>query len=125
MENQEKINFKKIYKSNKKQMIKIEKGKIVGLDLIANIKDLKTDFIFNLEIEFNQDTSIQKMIANQGILLPYKFSKMVEKIKLRLIFLSKKNVESSKFFDFSYDFLAQWIDLEVKKILNEDGKNYF
>ena len=73
MENQEKINFKKIYKSNKKQMIKTEKGKIVGLDLIANIKDLKTDFIFNLEIEFNQDTSIQKMIANQGILLPYKF----------------------------------------------------
>jgi hypothetical protein len=129
MKNQEEKTFKEIYKSNKKQMIKIKKGKIIGLDLINKIKDLKSEFIFDLEMEFSKDIAIQKIVANQGILLPYKFSKYVEKAKLTLFILAQEEKISSEEIDIALHLLNDIINEQIKKIVLENtlntSKNFF
>lgn len=124
MENKEKKFFKEIYQANKNQMIKIKEGKIIGLDLIAKIKNSKSTFSFNLEIEFKLDVPIQKEVANQGFLLPYKFSKFIEKAKVTLFSLSNNNQISSELMKICFREFNQIINEEVEKILLQNTKGF-
>lgn len=124
MENKEKKFFKEIYQANKNQMIKIKEGKIIGIDLIAKIKNSKSTFSFNLEIEFKLDVPIQKEVANQGFLLPYKFSKFIEKAKVTLFSLSNNNQISSELMKICFREFNQIINEEVEKILLQNTKGF-
>jgi hypothetical protein len=73
--------YQEQYELNKLQMIKSKKGKIVSLKLLEDLKNPNSVFDINVSVLFNPEICLQKHVFNQGFLLPYKFSKELEKAK--------------------------------------------
>lgn len=114
------LNVKKTYKSNKLQMVKSKKGKIIGLELSEKIKNIDSNTDITFDIEFNPNIPIQKIVMNQGILLPYKFSKRMEKSKLVLYFMYQNTDMDKDFLKKQFLILNEFIKMEIHKILHRE-----
>lgn len=114
--------YKEQYKANKLQMIKTKKGRIVCLELLEELKKNNSTIDLDVNVVFNPEICLQKYIFNQGFLLPYKFSKDLEKAKL-ILFLLKDNehISESEFKTCLFD-LNQIINNEINKILKKHTK---
>lgn len=114
--------YKEQYKANKLQMIKTKKGRIVCLELLEELKKIDSTIDLDVNVVFNPKICLQKYIFNQGFLLPYKFSKDLEKAKL-ILFLLKDNehISESEFKTCLFD-LNQIINNEIDKILQKHTK---
>jgi hypothetical protein len=119
MKNEETRTLKEIFKSNKKDMIKIKQGKIIGIDLLDKLKKSEYNLKFDIEIKFTLEESVQKMVMNQGFLLPYKFSKNIEKAKIILFLLLEKKQISNEEANIGFYQLNEFINLEIKHIINK------
>lgn len=114
--------YQEQYKANKLQMIKTKKGRIVSLELLEDLKKTDSNIDIDVNVVFNPKICLQKYIFNQGFLLPYKFSKDLEKAKL-ILFLLKDNehISESEFKTCLFD-LNQIINNEIDKILQKHTK---
>ena len=124
----EKLNlgsYQEQYNSNKLQMIKTKKGRIVSLELLEDLK--KKDSIVNIDVNvvFSPKICLQKYLFNQGFLLPYKFSKDLEKAKLTLFLLKENEHISESEFSISIFQLNEKLNKEINKILQKHTKKNF
>ena len=87
--------YQEQYELNKLQMIKSKKGRIVSLQLLEDLSKKDSIVDVNINVVFNLKICLQKHLFNQGFLLPYKFSKQLEKAKFTL-FLLRENEHISK-----------------------------
>ena len=114
--------YQEQYKINKQQIIKDKKGRIVSLELLEELKKEEAVINIDISISFEPETTLQKIVFNQGFLLPYKFSKEVEKAKF-ILFLLKDNEEiSKKEFKISLFQLNQVINEQIDAILKKHTK---
>ena len=121
----EKLNlgsYQEQYKANKLQMIKTKKGRIVSLELLEELKKIDSTINLDVNVVFNPKICLQKYIFNQGFLLPYKFSKDLEKAKL-ILFLLKDNehISESELKTCLFD-LNEKLNNEIDKILQKHTK---
>ena len=114
--------FKEQYQENKRQLIKSKKGKIVSLQLIEDLKTKKDVIDIDIELYFEVEKSIQKIIFNQGILLPYKFSKFVEKAKFNLFHARQIDAISEEELNILFFALNLLINNEIRDLLVENCK---
>lgn len=114
--------YQEQYKANKLQMIKTKKGRIVSLELLEELKKIDSTINLDVNVVFNPKICLQKYIFNQGFLLPYKFSKDLEKAKL-ILFLLKDNehISESEFKTCLFD-LNEKLNNEIDKILQKHTK---
>jgi hypothetical protein len=117
--------LKEIYQSNKNQFIKTKKARIISLDLISKLKDLNCVIELELEFVFSMNQSIQKIVANQGFLLPYKFSKKIEKEKIALFLLRENDSISNLEFEAFIFQLNQSIEQQIEVLIKENYKVNF
>jgi hypothetical protein len=127
----EKLNlgsYQEQYKANKLQMIKTKKGRIVSLELLEDLKKTDSNIEIGVNIVFDPKICIQKHLFNQGFLLPYKFSKDLEKAKLTLFLLIENDHISESEFKISLFELNEKLNREIHKILikyNEKDWNFY
>jgi hypothetical protein len=116
----EKLNlgsYQEQYKANKLQMIKTKKGRIVSLELLEDLKKTDSNIDIDVNVVFSPKICIQKHLFNQGFLLPYKFSKDLEKAKLTLSLLKdNEHISESEFKTCLFD-LNEKVNKEIDKIL--------
>jgi hypothetical protein len=110
--------FKEQYQYNKKQMIKSKNGKIVSMQLLEELKSKKQIINFNVEMSFEVEKSIQKIVFNQGILLPYRFSKFIEKAKFNLFHAKEIGGMTEEELNVSFYGLNLLINYEIKQLLS-------
>lgn len=110
--------FKEQYKYNKKQMIKSKNGKIVSMQLLEELKSKKHIINFDVEMSFEVEKSIQKIVFNQGILLPYRFSKFIEKAKFNLFHAKQIGGMTQEELNTSFYALNLLINYEIKQLLS-------
>ncbi len=109
--------YQEQYKANKLQMIKTKKGRIVSLELLEDLKKTNSNIDIDVNVVFNPKICIQKHLFNQGFLLPYKFSKNLEKAKLTLFLLKENEHISESEFKISLFELNEKVNKEIDKIL--------
>ena len=109
--------YQEQYKANKLQMIKSKKGRIVSLELLEDLKKTDSNIDIDVNVVFNPKICIQKHLFNQGFLLPYKFSKDLEKAKLTLFLLKDNEHISESEFKISLFELNEKVNKEIDKIL--------
>lgn len=118
--------YQEQYKANKLQMIKSKKGKIVSLNLLEDLKNPNAVFDINVNVLFTPEICLQKHLFNQGFLLPYKFSKELEKAKFVLFLLRKNKHISGKEFLVSLEELNQVIHEQIDQILKKHtGEDWY
>ena len=110
--------FKEQYQYNKKEMIKSKNGKVVSLQLIEELKSKKQIINFDVKISFEVEQSIQKKVFNQGILLPYRFSKFIEKAKFNLFHAEQIGGMTEEELNVSFYALNLLINYEIKQLLS-------
>jgi hypothetical protein len=110
--------FKEQYQYNKKQMIKSKNGKIVSMQLLEELKSKKHIINFDVEMSFEVEKSIQKIVFNQGILLPYRFSKFIEKAKFNLFHAKQIGGMTQEELNTSFYALNLLINYEIKQLLS-------
>ena len=115
--------YKEQYKTNKKQMIKEKKGRIVSLELLEKIRNQDEIIDIDVSISFLPEISLQKVVLKEGFLLPYKFSKKIEKAKFVFFLLRKHNRISEEGLMNSLYELNQLINEEISIILQMHTKN--
>ena len=111
--------YQEQYKANKLQMIKSKKGKIVSLNLLEDLKNPNAVLDIDVNVFFTPEICLQKYIFNQGFLLPYKFSKELEKAKFVLFLLRKNKHISGKEFRVSLEELNKIIHEQIDLILKK------
>lgn len=111
--------YQEQYELNKLQMIKSKKGKIVSLKLLEDLKNPNSVFDINVSVLFNPEICLQKHVFNQGFLLPYKFSKELEKAKFVRFLLRKNKHISEKEFLVSLGELNKVIHEQIDQILKK------
>ena len=109
--------YQEQYKANKLQMIKSKKGRIVSLELLEDLKKTDSNVDIDVNVVFSPKICIQKHLFNQGFLLPYKFSKDLEKAKLTLFLLKDNEHISESEFKISLFELNEKVNKEIDKIL--------
>lgn len=109
--------YQEQYKANKLQMIKTKKGRIVSLELLEDLKKTDSNIDIDVNVVFNPKICLQKHLFNQGFLLPYKFSKDLEKAKLTLFLLKDNEHISESEFKISLFELNEKVNKEIDKIL--------
>ncbi len=109
--------YQEQYKANKLQMIKTKKGRIVSLELLEDLKKTDSNIDIDVNVVFNPKICLQKHLFNQGFLLPYKFSKDLEKAKLTLFLLKENEHISESEFNISLFELNEKVNKEIDKIL--------
>jgi hypothetical protein len=109
--------YQEQYKANKLQMIKTKKGRIVSLELLEDLKKPNSNIDIDVNVVFNPKICLQKHLFNQGFLLPYKFSKNLEKAKLTLLLLKENEHISESEFKISLFELNEKVNKEIDKIL--------
>jgi hypothetical protein len=109
--------YQEQYKANKLQMIKSKKGRIVSLELLEDLKKIDSNIDIDVNVVFNPKICLQKHLFNQGFLLPYKFSKNLEKAKLTLLLLKENEHISESEFKISLFELNEKVNKEIDKIL--------
>ena len=109
--------YQEQYKANKLQMIKTKKGRIVSLELLEDLKKTNSNIDIDVNVVFNPKICLQKHLFNQGFLLPYKFSKNLEKAKLTLLLLKENEHISESEFKISLFELNEKVNKEIDKIL--------
>lgn len=118
--------YQEQYELNKQQMIKSKKGRIVSLQLLENLKNPNSVFDINVNVVFNSEICLQKHLFNQGFLLPYKFSKQLEKAKFLRFLLRKNKHISEKEFLISLEKLNQVIHEQIDQILKKHtGEDWY
>lgn len=111
--------YQEQYEINKQQMIKDKKGRIVSLELLEELKKEEAVIDIDVSITFDPKISLQKIVFNQGFLLPYKFSKELEKAKFILFLLRKNEHISEQEFQISLIELNQVINEQINIILEK------
>ncbi len=109
--------YQEQYKANKLQMIKTKKGRIVSLELLEDLKKTDSNVDIDVNVVFSPKICLQKHLFNQGFLLPYKFSKDLEKAKLTLFLLKENEHISESEFKISLFELNEKVNKEIDKIL--------
>lgn len=109
--------YQEQYKANKLQMIKTKKGRIVSLELLEDLKKTDSNIDIDVNVVFSPKICLQKHLFNQGFLLPYKFSKDLEKAKLTLFLLKDNEHISESEFKISLFELNEKVNKEIDKIL--------
>lgn len=109
--------YQEQYKANKLQMIKTKKGRIVSLELLEDLKKTDSNIDIDVNVVFSPKICLQKHLFNQGFLLPYKFSKDLEKAKLTLFLLNENEHISESEFKISLFELNEKVNKEIDKIL--------
>lgn len=109
--------YQEQYKANKLQMIKSKKGRIVSLELLEDLKKTDSNVDIDVNVVFSPKICLQKHLFNQGFLLPYKFSKDLEKAKLTLFLLKENEHISESEFKISLFELNEKVNKEIDKIL--------
>lgn len=109
--------YQEQYKANKLQMIKSKKGRIVSLELLEDLKKTNSNIDIDINVVFSPKICLQKHLFNQGFLLPYKFSKDLEKAKLTLFLLKDNEHISESEFKISLFELNEKVNKEIDKIL--------
>ena len=109
--------YQEQYKANKLQMIKTKKGRIVSLELLEDLKKTNSNIDIDVNVVFSPKICLQKHLFNQGFLLPYKFSKQLEKAKLTLFLLKENEHISESEFKISLFELNEKVNKEIDKIL--------
>ena len=116
--------YQEQYKANKLQMIKSKKGRIVSLELLEDLKKPNSNIDIDVNVVFNPKICIQKHLFNQGFLLPYKFSKNLEKAKLTLFLLRDNEDISKKYFEIALfklnELINEQINILLQKHTNQD-----
>lgn len=110
--------YKEQFKKNKLELIKIKKGRVVGLELIENLK-LNPNTEINIQVIFNDIDSVQKTVFNQGILLPYKFSKDIEKVKFYLFNLRDSKLIKKSDFNYQLTMLNEAVCYQIREIIEK------
>ena len=114
--------YQEQYEINKQQIIKDKKGRIVSLELLEELKKEEVVINIDVSITFDPKISLQKIVFNQGFLLPYKFSKEVEKAKFILFLLKDNEGISKKDFKIALFHLNQVINEQINTILQKHTK---
>lgn len=114
--------YQEQYEINKQQMMKDKKGRIVSLELLEELKKEEVVINIDVSITFDPKISLQKIVFNQGFLLPYKFSKEVEKAKFILFLLKDNEGISKKDFKIALFHLNQVINEQINTILQKHTK---
>lgn len=114
--------YQEQYEINKQQMIKDKKSRIVSLKLLQELKKEEAIINIDVSITFEPETTLQKIVFNQGFLLPYKFSKEVEKAKFILFLLRKNQHISEQEFQIGLYQLNQVINEQINTILQKHTK---
>ena len=114
--------YQEQYRSNKLQMIKTKNGRIVSLDLLEDLSKTDLNIGIDVNVVFSPEICLQKYLFNQGFLLPYKFSKDVEKEKLTLILSIEKDHITEEEYELSLFQLNQKIQKEIGKIFQKHTK---
>jgi hypothetical protein len=104
-------------------MIKSKKGRIVSLQLLEDLSKKDSIVDVNINVVFNLKICLQKHLFNQGFLLPYKFSKQLEKAKFTLFLLRENDHISKKDYRISLFQLNESINQEISKILKKNSPN--
>lgn len=112
--------YKEQFKKNKLELIKIKKGRVVGLELIENLK-LNPNTKICIEVVFNDIDSVQKIVFNQGILLPYKFSKDIEKVKFYLYNLRDSKLIKKNHFNSQLTMLNEAVCYQIREIIEKQN----
>jgi hypothetical protein len=112
--------YQKQYELNKLQMIKSKKGRIVSLELLEDLSKKDSIVDVNIYVVFNPEICLQKHLFNQGFLLPYKFSKQLEKAKFLRFLLRKNKHISEKEFLVSLEELNKVIHKQIDQILKKN-----
>jgi hypothetical protein len=115
--------YQEQYELNKLQMIKSKKGRIVSLQLLEDLSKKGSFVDININVVFNPEICLQKHLFNQGFLLPYKFSKQLEKAKFTLFLLRENDHISKKDYRISLFQLNESINQEISKILEKNSPN--
>jgi len=115
--------YQEQYELNKLQMIKSKKGRIVSLQLLEDLSKKGSIVDININVVFNSEICLQKQLFNQGFLLPYKFSKQLEKAKFTLFLLRENDHISKKDYRISIFQLNESINQEISKILEKNSPN--
>ena len=108
---------------NNLKMIKSKKGRIVSLQLLEDLSKKGSIVDININVVFNSEICLQKQLFNQGFLLPYKFSKQLEKAKFTLFLLRENDHISKKDYRISIFQLNESINQEISKILEKNSPN--
>lgn len=111
--------YQEQYKANKLQMIKSKKGRIVSLELLEDLKKPNSNNGIDVNVVFSPKICLQKHLFNQGFLLPYKFSKQLEKAKLTLFLLKENEHISESEFNISLFELNEKVSKEIDEILTK------
>ena len=114
--------YQEQYEINKQQMIKDKKSRIISLKLLQELKKEEAIINIDVSITFEPETTLQKIVFNQGFLLPYKFSKEVEKAKFILFLLRKNQHISEQEFQIGLYQLNQVINEQINTILQKHTK---
>jgi hypothetical protein len=114
--------FKEQYQKNKKEMIRSKKSKIVSLELMENLKSTKDGFQIEIELCFDVENSIQKIVFNQGILLSYKISKFIEKEKFKIFNAFELKSITEIEYTTAFFILNLFVNNEIEKTLNENSE---
>ena len=109
--------YQEQYEINKLQMIKTKKGRIVSLHILEDLKKTDSNVDIDVNVVFSPKICLQKHLFNQGFLLPYKFSKNLEKAKLTLFLLKENEHISESEFNISLFELNEKVNKEIDKIL--------
>jgi hypothetical protein len=115
--------YQEQYELNKLQMIKSKKGRIVSLQLLEDLSKKDSNVDIDINVVFAPKICLQKHLFNQGFLLPYKFSKELEKAKFTLLLLRENDHISNKDFRFYLFQLNETINNEISKILKKNSSN--
>jgi hypothetical protein len=115
--------YQEQYELNKLQMIKSKKGRIVSLQLLEDLSKKDSIVDVNINVVFNPKICLQKHLFNQGFLLPYKFSKQLEKAKFTLFLLRENDHISNKDYRISLFQLNESINQEISEILEKNSSN--
>ena len=113
--------YQEQYELNKQQMIKSKKGRIVSLQLLEDLSKKDSNVDIDINVVFAQKICLQKHLFNQGFLLPYKFSKELEKAKFTLFLLRENDHISEKDYRISLFELNEIINQEINKILKKNS----
>ena len=115
--------YQEQYELNKLQMIKSKKGRIVSLQLLEDLSKKDSNVDIDINVVFAPKICLQKHLFNQGFLLPYKFSKQLEKAKFTLFLLRENDHISKKDYRISLFQLNESINQEISKILKKNSPN--
>jgi hypothetical protein len=115
--------YQEQYELNKQQMIKSKKGRIVSLQLLEDLSKKDSNVDIDINVVFAPKICLQKHLFNQGFLLPYKFSKQLEKAKFTLFLLRENDHISKKDYRISLFQLNESINQEISKILEKNSPN--